>query len=1108
MNQIILNKNKGIATTKLTNKSYEEEFTTNPTNPIQTQDIWYDLDLIPDVAPGISVGVVKYFSNETMSFVGSSIANSTSFTFIDSITGENHLKSIMYGVNGINNTYKPIVRYLGNIISETLYYIDVGSGILTFYQMPKDVSPTNLPTISFYKYVGIKGIPRDPIVVEPNNLTNTEVIYKHNIIITNPQVFVFYYSIANSARDKYRSGYLSICCNDRVATFTDTLIENSPSTSVFQFKPIVINSYLYIGVEIVSDIWDVSLKQSELVNPSNGSNANLLNPNLAIPNTVSDMGDDTASVSYLLRTYDSSLTNPITLTDNVGILIYYVISEVNSNKNVRAGKLFYSFTSNNITTNVISREEIFPLIGDNSLSVSNNFTFLYTRIGGTNPSDSTNFNIFLNVPITTKKYKITTYENKYSNANQIISNLGSGLNIFNNIVRNSTNYINYHYILKDTTTITNVPSPAGPITTFGELSVIWDNLNSPQLYNVFLNSPNPGSELVGTSAEISPPSNILSNITFSANVKASDPTQIEINISLSSSITTTAPGGPRTYTLYLFKQSPFPIQLAPLNIPLIDEVSNIFSTTSPLTETKVLYTFDKFNTNGVIVIYTIQNTKGNVRRTGEIKYIFNGLDKPPIGNVVQNERLLIPDIGDLSFVNVYIRYTNINPELVIDVSKDTYSITYQIIDLVKNYSIKKTILPTATVTCDIVNLSDKGCKYYYLIRTTDTNNVQLGDLFSSFGETTITPVYDPNVSIININYASDIITYPLSLPIGSIGNTDNVNFTLNYTAPSTFVSLNVSNNVSPINIIEVFLYKMNINSNIIGTNLANVKSIDYSPLNIPTTNSISTGKNIQINNLSSISAINDTIYNIFTFNKSDTIIPPFSTIPNVDRNPEEICTYIIDYVLFSTSPTINSFRTGELYLQWLNNNLTVNDRYTSDVVNRTPADLSINEVSFSGSVINDGNKDNYNLNLVVAPSAVNTYSIRLFTNLALSNVINQITTNQVIVPGPLVIGGNTVVAQFNPLEFNGLKILYTLTTTGISPSRKRIGSLYVLWDNATSTVIINDNHNLPTTSFEINDTSGVTFLATYTNNIINILVNVISPPYPQFYNISYQFSNL
>jgi len=1134
----LINKSKGIATTKSSNKPHEEEFSTSSTNPITFKDIWYDLDLIPSIAPTLptpstdttitTFGVVKYYDNHVMTFVGD-VNSSNTFKLVDEITGENLLQSAIYGINGSNKSYTIVVKNsLNEIIPNNTYDLDVGSGFLTFNKLPSGVSNLLPPKISFYKYVGFKGIPTAPIVVNPTlSLSGSSAVYQQTI--SEPGLAVYYYSLSNVNKTEYRSGYLNINYNNRIATFTDNYIDkngiykDSPAyiiandnTRFVTFDVKVINSILYVYMNVSNldpnaYLWNLIL-----------SNSTLLDGEKSQLNNVS-----TAITPINIKSFD--LTTSIADPNIRGIILYYTIAEINNENsgnsgnnvnsgNVRSGILKYAY--NDTLNDLIVEETIFPLLNDNSLSTLNNVTFDNSI---TTVLTSTKLNVFLNlvggtIPLTNKKYKITTYEIPF-NGGSIPGNTKVNYNLIggspfkiDSILINSTNYVNYKYILQDDYTVPGINDKQ--VTTFGELHVIWDNLNTTsvlpplpipsQKYNIFAN--NNGSSGIGIIGEnpISPLSisDIIGNtplITFSVSINGVDPNIIDIFITLDNSITTD-PSPDRVYTMYSIKQSPQPLILAPLNPPFINQINNIYSPISPLMTTRNLLTLSNLS-NGSIITYTITNSNGTARRTEEIKTVYN--NKQPSIDFISSNRLIAPDLGDLSGITVKVINTGNNIiTFCVDVSKDEWNLTYQIIDMMFNNSISKVVTDGALLptTLDLIPLSDRGCSYYYLIKSDDNLHLQLGDLFISYGPTTTTSIFDSTVKILNTIYTSDVITYDniinTSDPIGSIGNTSGVTFDITY-GGSSFVSLVASNLAGPITQdVTIYLYKMENSSNNLKLRLDDVSSIEKSPFNLLTTNSIFTGKNVEIN----LPA--NSITNVFQFDLGNTIIPMFSTLPNPNRNPEQITTYILHYMLYGSGAAINSFRTGELYLHWLGSTLVVNDRYSFNPFRGLGIipDLSDSEVVFSTSAF--GNTYMLNANVLN-----NNYKIKLFTTLVLSNIKVPKVSLLNIVPGPLVsLLGNTIIRTYKADTSSGVFIKYILTSSGITPIRKRIGTLQLLWDSTIplqpTNVIISDNYNISNTNFEIGDTSGITFIADNSgNNTIRLMVSVAAFPFPQIWEV-------
>jgi len=122
-----------------------------------TNQIWSQSDLIPNTAPvlspGASAGVVQYFQEETLSHAtGSTNLSYFSSNLIDSIPfnfGDGTYNYTLYKNDGTT-----VIAF-----GDGDWLVDNTAGLLTFYgSLPSGVSSVLPPKISFYKYVGSKGI--------------------------------------------------------------------------------------------------------------------------------------------------------------------------------------------------------------------------------------------------------------------------------------------------------------------------------------------------------------------------------------------------------------------------------------------------------------------------------------------------------------------------------------------------------------------------------------------------------------------------------------------------------------------------------------------------------------------------------------------------------------------------------------------------------------------------------------------------------------------------------------------------------------------------------------------------------------------------------------
>lgn len=125
---------------------------------VLSEQIWSQSSLIPStaptLAPGASSGVVQYFEKETLTHIaGATNKSYFSSNLIDSI-------SFNYG-DGTSYNYELYKNDGTTVISfgEGDWLVDTASGLLTFYgTLPSSVTSLLPPKISFYKYLGTKGV--------------------------------------------------------------------------------------------------------------------------------------------------------------------------------------------------------------------------------------------------------------------------------------------------------------------------------------------------------------------------------------------------------------------------------------------------------------------------------------------------------------------------------------------------------------------------------------------------------------------------------------------------------------------------------------------------------------------------------------------------------------------------------------------------------------------------------------------------------------------------------------------------------------------------------------------------------------------------------------
>ena len=152
----LFKKSLGAAETLLTRAYFEEPKLGN--NNILTSQIWSEADSIPTTAPilsdGQSEGVVKYYDKLELTH----IPGSTNLAYSD-----NNLKDT------IPFNYDPAASYWYTLYKndgstqiydgEGDWLVDTSAGVLTFYGiLPSGVNESNPPKISFYQYIGDKGL--------------------------------------------------------------------------------------------------------------------------------------------------------------------------------------------------------------------------------------------------------------------------------------------------------------------------------------------------------------------------------------------------------------------------------------------------------------------------------------------------------------------------------------------------------------------------------------------------------------------------------------------------------------------------------------------------------------------------------------------------------------------------------------------------------------------------------------------------------------------------------------------------------------------------------------------------------------------------------------
>ena len=124
---------------------------------IFSDQIWSESSSIPTtapaLAPGASAGVVQYFEKETLSHIsGSTNRSYFSSNLIDAI-------SFNYEDGTYNYTLYKNDGTTTIAFGDGDWLVDTAAGLLTFYgTLPSGVTSVLPPKISFYKYVGSKGV--------------------------------------------------------------------------------------------------------------------------------------------------------------------------------------------------------------------------------------------------------------------------------------------------------------------------------------------------------------------------------------------------------------------------------------------------------------------------------------------------------------------------------------------------------------------------------------------------------------------------------------------------------------------------------------------------------------------------------------------------------------------------------------------------------------------------------------------------------------------------------------------------------------------------------------------------------------------------------------
>lgn len=151
----LFKKSNGAGETLVTRQFFEEPKLGR--DLILTNQIWSQSDLIPNsspsLSPGGSSGVVQYFQKEALTHVaGSTNLSYYSSNLVDSIP-------FNYGDGTYNYTLYKNDGTTVIAFGDGDWLVDNTSGLLTFYgTLPSGVSSALPPKISFYRYIGTKGL--------------------------------------------------------------------------------------------------------------------------------------------------------------------------------------------------------------------------------------------------------------------------------------------------------------------------------------------------------------------------------------------------------------------------------------------------------------------------------------------------------------------------------------------------------------------------------------------------------------------------------------------------------------------------------------------------------------------------------------------------------------------------------------------------------------------------------------------------------------------------------------------------------------------------------------------------------------------------------------
>ena len=177
----LFKKSLGVAET-ITTKEFFSEAKLGRTGILPSQ-IWAEADLIPNTAPvlsdGQSSGVTEYHYQVSLSFIPGSISGGRDVAY----SGATLKDAIPFNYgDGSSYGYK-LYTSTGTVIADGVgdWLVDGEAGVLTFYtpgSIPAGVASATPPKISFYKYIGVKGLIASGVTTDVTSLSmalSTEV---------------------------------------------------------------------------------------------------------------------------------------------------------------------------------------------------------------------------------------------------------------------------------------------------------------------------------------------------------------------------------------------------------------------------------------------------------------------------------------------------------------------------------------------------------------------------------------------------------------------------------------------------------------------------------------------------------------------------------------------------------------------------------------------------------------------------------------------------------------------------------------------------------------------------------------------------------------------